>query len=386
MQEARLSVRRCDALVIGCGVMGSSVSYNLASRGLRVVNVERFRVNHELGSSHGRTRIIRLAYYEDERYVPMLRRAFEAWREVERKSGAQLLRMTGGLMMGREEGELVGGVLRTARAHGLEHHVLSAREAEERFEAFTLSEEFVAVHEESAGMLFAEESVRAFVGLAREAGCDFVQSAQVTGWKAGPEGVEVEAGGERFLADRVVSCAGPWTGQLFPGVLPLKCERQVPLWFSSLGDGAFGPDRMPVFIMEEEPGRFFYGLPEVGHGVKVARTHEGDIVEPDRVNREVASEDTAPVEAFVARRLKKLGREPIASTTCLYSNTPDFNFAIGPHPKEGRVLVVSACSGHGFKFASVIGEIVSDMVTGKKNEFDVSWLGPERFNQKPNPG
>ncbi|QQG48141.1 MAG: N-methyl-L-tryptophan oxidase [archaeon] len=372
-------MRRYDAVVIGCGVMGSAVSYNLASRGIKTVTLDRYPLNHEMGSSHGKTRIIRLAYYEDERYVPLLRRAFDAWAEVQEKSGRRLMEMTGGLMAGREEGELVSGVLKTARAHGLEHEVLSTKEAESRFPAIKLSEELKAVYEESAGILYTEECLEAFTGLAADAGCDFEHLAEVTGWKPTPEGVEVEASGETFLAQRVVSCAGPWTSELFPGAVPLKVERQVPIWFSSKKQGIFSPESMPVFIMEEEAGKFFYGLPEVGHGVKAARTHAGAIVNPDSVSRTVTKDDIAPVEAFVGRRLPKLGRKPIDSTVCLYTNTPDLNFAIGPHPEEGKVVVVSACSGHGFKFASVLGEVVADMVEGKKTQVDVSWLSLSRF-------
>ncbi|MDA4121540.1 MAG: FAD-dependent oxidoreductase, partial [Thaumarchaeota archaeon] len=141
----------------------------------------------------------------------------------------------------------------------------------------------------------------------------------------------------------------------------------------------FAPGRMPVFIFEEDGGRFFYGIPDVGHGVKVARTHGGAMVNPDKVKRTVTKEDTEPVESFVSKRLPKLGREPIASTTCLYTNTPDLNFAVGPLPNDPRVAVVSACSGHGFKFAGVLGEVVGDLLTGGRSRYDVSFLRLDRF-------
>ena len=371
--------RRWDAVVVGCGVMGAAVSYNLAKRGMRVLNLERFGVNHRFGSSHGKTRIIRLAYYEDARYVPLLRRAYEAWREVESKSGKKLLQITGGLMVGREDGELVPGVLRSAKAHRLPHEVLSASEAEERFGAFTLGEEYSAVYEPNAGVLSAEECVRAFVGLGSEAGCEFRFSEQVKRWKGGAEGVEVETSTGTQLAARLIFCAGAWNGQLLQGLVPLQCERQVPFWFSSGGLDVFSPPRMPVFIMEEGKGMFYYGTPDVGHGVKVARTHGGEISDPDSVKREVAESDIAPVREFISRRLKRLEGPPIASTTCIYSNTPDLNFAVGLHPADKRVVVVSACSGHGFKFASVLGEVTADLATEKKPEFDLSFLSPGRF-------
>ena len=370
---------RWDAIVVGCGVMGASVSYNLAKKGLRVLNIEKFGVNHENGSSHGETRIIRLAYYEDPRYVPLLRRAFASWREVESMSGKKLLLLTGGLMIGREDGALVRGVLKSAQVHGLPHESLSAEEAGARFEAFSLPDEFRAIYEQNAGVLFAEDCVRALVGLGSEAGCEYRFSEEVTDWKSGPGMIEVETPLGTQTASRLVLCAGAWNGGLLNGTIPLQCERQVPFWFSSGGKGAFTPSKMPVFIMEEGVGSYYYGIPEVGHGVKVARTHGGEIVDPDKVRREVTEEDAAPVKDFVLRRLRDLDSRPVRSTTCLYTNTPDLNFVLGQHPAEPKVTILSACSGHGFKFGSVMGEVVANMVAGEKVDYDVSFLSPGRF-------
>lgn len=374
--------QKWDAVVVGCGVMGAAVSYNLARRGLSVVNLERFTLNHKLGSSHGRTRIIRLAYYEDQRYVPLLRRAFDAWREVEAIAGRRLLLMTGGLMVGRPEGELVRGVLRSARAHGIPHKVLSSTEVEGRFEAFTLGEDFCAVYEESAGVLFAEECVEALAGLAVDEGCQMRFGEEVKGWKSGVDGVRIETSTGTLTAETVVLCAGAWNGALLRGLVPLQCERQVPLWFSSGGQAIFDAAKMPVFIIEEDRGVFYYGIPDVGHGVKVARTHGGEVGDPDSVRREVTDRDIDPVREFISHRLKRLYSTPIASTTCIYSNTPDLNFAVGRHPEEHGTIVVSACSGHGFKFASVLGEVVADIAEGKRPGFDISFLSADRFMKR----
>jgi sarcosine oxidase len=374
--------RRWDVIVVGCGVMGASASYNLAKRGLRVLTIERYGVNHEFGSSHGETRIIRLAYYEDPRYVPLLRRAYDSWRETEKRAGKRLLQISGGLVVGRPDGEMLTGVLRSARAHHIPHEVLSAAEAEARFEAFTLGDGMSAVYEEGAGILFAEECVRAFVGLASEEGCDFRFSEQVTRLRSGREGVEVETSTGIHTADRIVLCAGAWNAILLGGAVPLACERQVPLWFSSGGLSSFMPGKMPVFVMEEKPNVVYYGVPDVGRGVKVARTHGGELSNPDLVKRDVEESDIAPVREFIGRHLKKLQGPPIAATTCIYSNTPDFNFAIGPLGSDQKVTLVSACSGHGFKFGSVMGEVAADLATGKDPGFDLSFLSPDRFAEK----
>lgn len=377
--EARGGRRRWDALVIGCGVMGAAATYNLAKRGLRVLNLERFAVNHKFGSSHGRTRIIRLAYYEDPKYVPLLRRAYESWREVESKAGRQLLQITGGLMIGREDGELVSGTLKSARIHGLPHEVLTPQEVRQRFEAFALGEDYGAVFERDSGILFAEGCVRAFVGLGSEAGGEFRFTEEVKDWRSRSEGIEVETATGTHVAERVVICAGAWNGRLLHGVVPLQTERQVPLWFSSGGEALFTPPKMPVFVMEESKGVFYYGTPDVGHGVKVGRSHGGEVGEPDSLSREVTDKDVRPVREFLSRRIPKLDSTPVASTTCLYSNTPDQNFAVGLHPSDPRVVVMSACSGHGFKFASVLGEVAADLVTGGSTAHDISFLSPARF-------
>lgn len=374
---------RWDAIVVGCGVMGASVSYNLARKGMRVLNLEKFGVNHEHGSSHGETRIIRLAYYEDPRYVPLLRRAYDSWKEIESRSGRRLLLITGGLMMGQEDGPLVKGVLNSARAHGLPHDVLSAAEARSRFEAFAMPDEFEAVYDQNGGILFAENCVRAFVGLGSEAGCEYRFSEEVRGWKRNGESIEVETPYGRQTAPQLVLCAGAWNFGLLGGSLPLRCERQVPFWFSSGGRDIFAPPKMPVFIMEENAETYYYGIPEVGHGVKVARTHGGEIGDPDRVSRKVTESDVAPVRDFVSRRMRSLDARPIASTTCLYTNTPDLNFVVGQRAEEPNVTIVSACSGHGFKFASVIGEVVAESTAGGTPNYDVSFMSPGRFRRSP---
>ena len=374
--------RRWDVLVIGCGVMGSAVTYNLAKRGLRVLNLEKFGVNHRFGSSHGKTRIIRLAYYEDPRYVPLLRRAYDAWKEVESKSGKELLHITGGIMIGKEDGELIRGALKSAKVHGLHHDLLSPAEAEARFEAFTIGRGYLVLYERESGVLFAEGCVRAFVGLGSEAGGEFRFSEEVKGWRSGTEGVEVETSGGMHVADKLVVCGGAWNERLLKGVVPLQTERQVPIWFASRGEAKFAPPKMPVFIMEEKKDVFYYGIPDVGHGVKVGRSHGGVVGDPDGLSREVTESDIAPVREFVSRRLPKLDGPPIASTTCLYSNTPDGNFAVGQHPADQRVVVVSACSGHGFKFASVLGEQVAELATEGRTSIDISFLDPGRFRSE----
>ena len=375
-------MKRFDVIVVGCGAMGSSISYNLARRGLKVLTLERFTLNHEFGSSHGRSRIIRLAYFEDPRYVPLLRRAFTLWDELAEKSGSQVIRRTGGLMVGSEEGRLVTGVLRSTREHSLPHRIFQAREAMNAFGALKLDEGHCAVYEENAGVLFPDRCISSFAKLAKESGCEFHFSERMTRWKPHPEAVEVETENGAYEADRLVFSTGAWTGSILPGLLPLSCERQVQFWFDPPRDGSFSADRMPIFIMEEDSAHYFYGIPDVGHGVKVARTHGGTPVDPEKLGKNVTESDLAPVSGFIQRRLPALSSEPIASAPCIYTNTPDSNFVVDYHPQDERVLVVSACSGHGFKFSSVIGEVAADMLTKHESAQDVSFLRIGRFSER----
>lgn len=341
--------------------------------------LERFALNHELGSSHGRTRIIRLAYFEDPRYVPLLQRAYDSWRELSAKSGRKVISRTGGLMIGPEGGTFVSGVLRSAREYSLPHRLLDGSEATAEFGAFRLGEEHSAVFDESAGILFPEECISAYVDLARAHDCEFRFSEPVNRWSKTEGGIEVETEKGRYAADWLVFSAGAWTGPLLGEIVPLTIERQVSFWFGPRGNPVFSARRMPIFIMEETPGHHFYGIPDVGDGVKVARNHEGDFVDPDNVGRDVTDRDLSPVRGFVGRRLPKLNPNPLSSTTCLYSNTPDFNFVIDFHPDDESVLVVSVCSGHGFKFSSVVGEVAADLLLDGRTPHDISFLNIGRF-------
>ncbi|MBI3859648.1 MAG: N-methyl-L-tryptophan oxidase [Thaumarchaeota archaeon] len=372
-----------DVAVIGCGAMGASASNSLASKGLKVLTVEQFGLNHKLGSSHGGTRIIRQAYAEDPRYVPLVRRAFELWEELQAKAGKTLIRLTGGLMVGSGDGGLVRDTLTSAMQYALPHRVMSGREVNENFPAFSLEDEETAVFEERAGILFPEECVSTFVGEAKLLGCDFKFEEQVSGWRGRKEGIEIRTEKETYSANKLVFCSGAWTGPLIPGVVPLECERQVPMWFDAKGDPRFGAERMPIFVAEEADARTFYGIPDVGQGVKAAMHHGGKMVAPETVDREVTEDDVRPVREFISRKLSGLNPEPISSTTCLYTNTPDSNFVVDFHPDDERVMIVSACSGHGFKFAPVLGEVVSDLLTVGKTTQDISFLGISRFSRKP---
>jgi sarcosine oxidase len=362
-----------DVVIAGLGAMGSAAAYHLARRGRRVLGLDRFAPPHTLGSSHGQTRIIREAYFEHPCYVPLVRRAYELWAELAAASGRRLLHITGGLMLGTPDSAVVRGALRSAREHRLPHELLSAREVRQRFPALQPQEGMTAVFEPRAGVLFAEDCVSAHLEGARRAGADLRFNAPVTHWAAEGKGAVVRTAKESFRAGALLLTAGSWLPDLLPEwQLPLAVERQMLFWFDpARAQEHFLPERCPVHLWEFDAGRFFYGMPDFGNGVKIARHHEGEIVSPGAVRREVSPAEAEDVRGTVRRFLPDANGPLRASAVCLYTNTPDGNFWIDWHPEHRRVLIASPCSGHGFKFSAAMGEALADLLCEGRCRFDL---------------
>jgi sarcosine oxidase len=353
-----------DVAVIGMGAMGSLSAWRLASRGARVIAFERFRPGHDRGSSYGDTRIFRTAYFESPEYVPLLQRAGQLWRELETQTGTELLTLTGGLAIGEMDGGLVTGVLASAALHGLPHRVLDATQMKSLYQQHRLSAGEVAVRENEAGFLRPERSIAAAAARAEALGARVMVETEATSIEASSGGVVVESSRGRFEAKRALVTAGPWTAKLLPGLgLPLKVERQVQGWLAVDDPAAFSPARFPVFIREIDGGRFRYGSPTTdGRTIKLGVHHEGTESDPDTIDREVADADVEPLKAFARDMLRNVSDRVVDARACMYTNTPDGRFiAISPAEMPG-VTVLSACSGHGFKFASVIGELMADAI------------------------
>ena len=389
-----MSAATYDVIVLGLGAMGSAAACHLARRGARVLGLDRFTPPHANGSSSGKSRIIREAYFEHPAYVPMVQRAYVLWEALERDSGRKLMLKTGGLMIGPPEGALVTGALLSARTHGLRHEVLDSVELRRRNPALRPDAGTVAVWEPRAGVLFPEACVAAHLEQAARAGAKLKLDEPALEWSATADGVEVRTASGRHAADKLLIACGAWTAGLLPDLgLPLVAQRQVQLWFEPLESeeptdpgepGEFSPERFPVFIWEDEPGRFIYGFPELGDGVKVARHHEGAEVDPDDVPREVTDDDVRPIRAVLGRLIPGANGRLRDSAVCLYTNTPDSHFVLDFHPGHANVLIASPCSGHGFKFASTLGETMTDLLLGAPPRFDLGLFRLDRF-RPPNP-
>jgi sarcosine oxidase len=377
------NTRKYDVIVVGLGGMGSATLYHLARRGVRVLGVERFEPLHAHGSSHGDSRIIRETYFEHPLYVPLVQRAHELWRDLETASGKSLMTIHGGLMIGPPDGSVVTGTLRSAREHGLPHEVLSAEEVTRRYSPFEIPEDAVAVFDPRAGYLDPEGCTRAHLDLATSAGAETRFSEPVISYATTDGGVSVTTTHSTYEADKLLVSAGSWTRSMAKDVhLPLAIERQTVFWFEPPSPrAAYDSRRFPIYAYEFKPGVICYGFPELARGVKASVMHDGQIAAtPDAVNRSVSEADLAPLRVALGLVLPNLACSPVRdSTTCLFTNTPDHDFVIDFHPAHSNVLISSPCSGHGFKFASAIGEAQADLLTKGETKFDLTPFRIERF-------
>jgi sarcosine oxidase len=350
-----------EVLVAGLGAAGASALHALASRGVDVLGVDAHTPPHALGSSHGRSRIIRQAYFEHPRYVPLVQRAWAGWWALEAASGRTLLHETGGLMLGPADGTLVRGTLASARQHGLPHALLSRRELAERYPTWELPPSHVGVLEPRAGVLDPEAAIATLLDLAQAAGATVRTACPLTGWTPVGDRVRVQLGDEVLTARRLILALGPWMPAMLPA-LPLVVERNVLYWFAAAAPtAAFAPDRFPVFLHEHAPGRYWYGFPDTGHGVKVANHGGGEHTSAEGMRRTVGPDEVAAMVERVRTYLPGAAGPLRTAVACPYTHTPDGHFILGPHPRHPTVLLASPCSGHGFKFAPALGELLADL-------------------------
>lgn len=358
-----------DVAVIGLGAMGSATLAHLAARGQRVVGLEAYSPAHMLGSSHGDSRIIRLGYFEDPSYVPMLRRAYANWRALERETGADVLTITGVLQIGRPDSPIVAGTLASCDAYDLDHRVLDPAAMARDYPAFDLDADEIAVFETQGGFVRPEAAVAACLALARQHGAEIRMPARVAAIEPDDGGVTLLLGAERVRAHRVVVASGSWIGQLVPALAPLATPiRQVVAWYRPKDAAATALGTMPVFLRDAGPVGSFFGFPDLGEGVKVGKhAHFREpVTDPDAPNAPVNEADTDLLDDFIARRLPPGAGERLATATCRYTMLPGEDFLLDTLPGEPNVIVASPCSGHGYKFASVIGEILADLAGGQR--------------------
>jgi sarcosine oxidase len=373
-----------DVIVVGLGGMGSATVRHLAGRGARVLGLEQFTSGHDRGSSHGRSRIIRQAYFEDPAYVPLVLRSYDLWRRLEEDSGERLLTVTGGLMIGRPDSELVSGARRSAELHGLDHDILDAADLARRHPLLRPAADDVALFEPHAGFVDPERAVIAHNRVAQSAGADLLFDEPILDWGADGEHVWVRTAKARYEAGHLVLAAGAWMPQLSAlRSVELVVTRQVLCWFDPpAGVEPFRPERFPVYIWELDAERTFYGFPNQDGppgGVKVAFFHRDERADPDDLDRAVPAADVATLLDVVRAKVPAAAGELLAAIVCMYTLTSDHHFLIDSHPACANVTLASPCSGHGFKFTPVIGEILADLALDGKTAHPIDLFRIDRL-------
>lgn len=371
-----------DVIVIGVGAMGSATCFELARRGARVLGLEQFHIAHDRGSSHGYTRLIRLAYYEHADYVPLLRRAYENWRTIEAIGGEQILFITGGIYCGPPHGELVSRSASAARQHGIDHQLLDRAQIAKRFPQFRLPDDFIALVEPAAGFVRPELAIRTYVDQARLAGAEIRENEPVRSWSSMDDRITVATDVKTYTADRIVVTSGAWTSKLVADLgIHLTVTRQLLGWMRPLDPAAFAPDRFASWAVEQPDGSLYYGVPlnEFEPGLKIAHHKPGSPTDPDQVLRETTEADADLMMRMTRDVLPAAAGSIAQMRICLYTNSPDSHFILGPHPRDRRILLACGFSGHGFKFASVMGEVMADLATTGRTDLPIDFLSPTRF-------
>lgn len=373
-----------DVIIIGLGGMGSAAAYQLARRGKRVLGLERFTAAHSQGSSHGKSRIIRQAYFEHPDYVPLLMRAYQLWEQIEHDSQTQLLTLTGGLMIGRAGNRTLEGSIRSANEYHLPHELLDAAEIRRRFPPFQVSDDFQGLYENKAGFLHPEQSVAAHLQLATALGAELHFEEPALDWQADPDHIKVHTASGRYSAERLILAPGAWAPRLMADLrVNLTVERNILFWFEPVTNPeAFLPERFPIYIWETEPGVQIYGFPtQAGPpgGVKVALFHSGTVCTPETIDRQVHSHEVEHMRAMLAAHIPSLNGPLLETATCMYTSTADEHFIVALHPQHTNVVVASPCSGHGYKFASVMGEILAELATEGHTRHPIGLFDPQRL-------
>ena len=370
-----------DVIVIGVGGMGSAAAYHLAARGARVLALEQFDIPHELGSSHGESRIIRLAYWEHPDYVPLVRRAYDLWRELEMAAGERLLVVTGGIDAGDAASPNIIGVRDACRRFELRHEEFDGASLSARCPGYRLPPDIVAILQPDGGFLLPERCVVAHTEGARRAGADVHMRERVLGWETVAGGVRVRTDRDEYAAARLVLTAGAWTASLAGETVPLLTpERQVMLWAEPLRPDDFRADRFPVFYIQVPEGPF-YGFPiHAVPGMKIGKYHHThEAVDPDTMDRRCHAEDEAVLRECLRRYFPDANGPTVEMKTCLFTNTRDEHFIIDLLEDDPRVAIAAGFSGHGFKFCSVVGEILADLALDGGTRHDISLFRMKRL-------
>lgn len=379
-----------DAIVLGVGSMGSATCYYLASRGYSILGLEQFDIPHDQGSHAGQSRIIRKAYFEHPDYVPLLEKAYGNWKEIEVKTGSQIYFPSGLLYAGRPNDVLIKGVRESANKYNLTVESISAKQVKSRFPQFQIPTEYDVLFEPDAGFVTPERAILLFVEQAIRAGAHIHTKEKAASWAKHGETITVKTNKNTYTCKKLIICSGPWAGEMIPGFSnQLKVTRQVIAWVNPKGSKSYELGQFPCWLIDDDTQNgMYYGFPilPVGKfgapiGLKVAQHYPGQVSNPDSVNRIPSKEEEDNLISAMDKFLPGGYSSTHVIKTCLYTNTADENFVIDFLPgHDNQVVIAAGFSGHGFKFVSVVGEIMADLAMKGKSELPIGFLNAQRFN------
>jgi sarcosine oxidase len=378
-----------DVIVAGVGSMGSSACYHLAKRGYKVLGLEQFSISHEYGSHAGQSRIIRKAYFENSAYVPLLTKAYENWKALEEETGTQIYFPTGLVYFGNPDHPFMKGVKQSASLYDIELEKPSPKDASIRFPQFKLPANFETLFEPDAGFLTPENAIRLYARQAAMHEAEIHSNEKVMGWTEDGSGIIVATDKGSYQGKRLIITAGAWTGKIIPQLSKkIKITRQFVAWVNPGNWSDFIMDNFPCWLLADDtmPG-CYYGFPILSEdrfgepgGLKMARHYPAIHTDPDNVNRQISAEDENDLKYVADKYFNHPFHSILAYKICLYANSPDENFIIDKVPGFGeKVVIACGFSGHGFKFASVIGEILADLATEGETNFPIDFLRLGRF-------
>jgi sarcosine oxidase len=370
-----------DVIVLGIGGVGSAALFHAAQRGAKVLGLDRFPPGHDRGSSHGETRIIRQAYFEHANYVPLLLRAYELWHDLEQRTKQQLFFPVGLLQVGPAGGQVISGVLASARQHGLKVESLTAEEVQSRFPGFHTSDDLVGVFEPTAGYLRVEACVQAHAHAAEQLGAELQTDAAILNWRRRGSHFEVTTENNTYLAERLIVSPGAWAARLLADLrLPFEVRRKHLYWLDCPSPAYNAEAGCPTFLYELPHG-VFYGFPVIdAQGLKCAEHTGGQVVEDPLADpREFDPRDHARVLQFLQSYLPGVSSRMVRHGVCFYTMTPDEHFVVDHHPADTQLAFAAGLSGHGFKFTSVLGEILADLVLQGSTSHPIDFLSARRL-------
>ncbi len=390
MQDAHATVEvevvfvsdRFDVIVLGMGAMGASACYQLARRGASVLGLDQFDIPNNLSTSHGQSRAFRMCYYEHPDYVPLLRRSLELWHVLEEVTERTLLHETGGIWFGPADCELVAGSRDAAVAHDLPHDWIEHDEVAKRYPQFTVPEDYVGFYEPQAGLLLPEKIISAYAEHAAQNGAALRPNEPVMKWHADSKSVTIHTTQGKYQADHLVVCAGPWSGRILGEIgVQLPVTRQIAVWVQPPEPELFALGTLPIWAIDRPVGGMYYGFPILDDtpGFKLAVHCAGVPTEPDTIDRVAQPDETKELREMLGRFIPEANGPLLEASVCMYTNTPDAHFVVDHHPEHANVTIATGFSGHGFKFASVIGEALADLALDRRTELPIEFLGVQRF-------